>query len=429
MAAVSRPAGAGFGLYLHWPFCAAKCPYCDFSSHVAGTIDIPRWQRAFLAEIGRAAAELPGRQVDSVFLGGGTPSLMPPDLVGAILDAVAASWPLAADVEVTLEANPSSVEAGRLAGYRAAGVNRVSLGIQALEDRALRQLGRLHSADEARAALRLAQRLFDRVSFDLIYARQGQSVAAWRDELSAALAMAGEHLSLYQLTIEPGTVFARRAAQGRLPGLPGEDPAADMFEVTQALCAAAGRPAYEISNHARPGAECRHNMLCWQGGSYVGIGPGAHGRVLRDGVRWAAEAARAPGDWLRRVESPRDAATLRQALSPAECAVEYALGALRTAIGMEPGYLARLDRDALDPEGVTELRELGLIETGAGRLRLTSAGRPLLDSILARLLATPRAGAGGDHGDDRGPLASVPEPVQDRSLGSPCDSNAASRSS
>lgn len=401
------PAGTGFGLYVHWPFCAAKCPYCDFNSHVAGAVDLPRWQRAFLAEIDRVAAETRGVRVDTVFFGGGTPSLMPPGLVAAILDRVARSFAVAPEAEITLEANPGSVEAGRLAGYRAAGVNRVSLGVQALDDAALRALGRRHDAAEARAAVALAQRLFDRVSFDLIYARQGQTPAAWRAELRAALAMAGEHLSLYQLTIEPGTVFARRAAAGRLPGLPGEDPAAEMFETTQEICAAAGLPAYEISNHARPGAECRHNAICWQGGCYAGIGPGAHGRIVVDGARLATEGARSPGDWLARVEREGNGEAARLPLDAAEAAVEYALGALRTVAGIDRGWLDRLDPAALDSEGLARVAALGLLEKAGGRLRLTGAGRPLLDSVLGAIL-------GGDQ-----------RPVSDH----PSASRATSRSS
>jgi putative oxygen-independent coproporphyrinogen III oxidase len=395
------PAGSGPGLYLHWPFCAAKCPYCDFNSHVSAAVDTARWQRAYLAEIDRVAAELPGWRVGSVFFGGGTPSLMPPGLVAALLDRVAARWPVAPDMEVTLEANPGSVEAGRLVGWRAAGVNRVSLGVQALDDGALRALGRQHSAAEARAAVALAQRLFERVSFDLICARQGQSPAAWRAELHEALAIAGEHLSVYQLTIEPGTVFARRAAAGRLPGLQGEDPAVEMFEATQELCAAAGLPAYEISNHARPGAECRHNLAIWQGGAYAGIGPGAHGRIEVAGARLATEAARGPDDWLARVERKGSGEALRQTVPPAEAAVEYALGALRTAAGIDLDRLGTLDDRTLDPSKVQDLQDIGVIESGRGRLWLTDAGRLVLDSVLAALLAGPQGALSGQPSESR----------------------------
>src|SRR5215510_11168940 len=260
-----------FGVYIHWPFCLSKCPYCDFNSHVrhAG-VDEARFTRAFAAEIAATAARVPGRTVASIFFGGGTPSLMQPATVGAILDAVARHWPIAPDVEVTLEANPTSVEATRFRGYHAAGVNRVSLGVQALDDAALKELGRLHSADEALAAVAIARTIFHRYSFDLIYARPGQTAQVWAAELRRAIAQAGEHLSLYQLTIEPDTPFAQLHAAGRL-AVPDEDSARALYDTTQEVCAAAGLPAYEISNHARPGAECRHNLVYWRGHEYAGI--------------------------------------------------------------------------------------------------------------------------------------------------------------
>lgn len=292
----------GFGLYLHWPFCQSKCPYCDFNSHVAATIDQGRWQRAYLSEIRRLGAETEGRVLNSVFFGGGTPSLMEPDLVAAILETVRATWPLANDLEVTLEANPGSVEAGRFRGYRAAGVNRISMGIQALNDADLRKLGRLHTVAEARAAFDVARTTFDRVSFDLIYARQDQPLEHWRSELTEALTMAADHLSMYQLTVEDGTAFGDRFKRGKLRGLPEEELSADMYALTQDLCEAAGLPAYEVSNHARPGAESRHNLIYWRGGDYAGVGPGAHGRLTFPTGRWATEAPRAPAAWLERVE-------------------------------------------------------------------------------------------------------------------------------
>jgi putative oxygen-independent coproporphyrinogen III oxidase len=394
------PAGTGFGIYLHWPFCAAKCPYCDFNSHVAAAIDMARWRAAFLTEIDRLADAMPGRTVDTVFLGGGTPSLMPADLVGDLIDRIAARWTVADAVEITLEANPGSVEAGRLAGYRAAGVNRLSLGVQALDDAALRALGRTHTAAEAWAAVALGHRLFDRVSFDLIHARQHQTVADWRAELRSALAIAGEHLSLYQLTIEPGTAFARRAAAGGLAGLPDEDRGAEMFEATEEICAAAGWPAYEISNHARPGAACRHNLLCWQGGAYAGIGPGAHGRIVVDGQRVASAAARQPGLWLQRVETGEGGDAARAPVSGGEAAIEYALGALRTVDGIDRAHLDRLDSGALDCDAVAQLGALGFLEATPGRLRLTRTGRLLLDSILAAILTVPQPLASGRPSDN-----------------------------
>ncbi|MEM9551751.1 MAG: radical SAM family heme chaperone HemW, partial [Pseudomonadota bacterium] len=269
----------GFGLYIHWPFCEAKCPYCDFNSHVVRDIDQSRWAEAYRQEIERAAAETQGRVLSTVFFGGGTPSLMHPDTVASVLDAVRRAWPMVNDPEITLEANPGSVEAHRFAGYRDAGVNRISMGVQALNDRALKRLGRIHSAADARAAFDIARRCFDRVSFDLIYARQDQTLSDWRRELDEALSMAVDHLSLYQLTIEDGTAFADRYRAGGLRGLPADDLSADMYAVTQEVCAEHGLSGYEVSNHARAEAESRHNLIYWRYGDYVGIGPGAHGRV------------------------------------------------------------------------------------------------------------------------------------------------------
>ena len=301
----------GFGLYVHWPFCQAKCPYCDFNSHVSREIDQERWRRAYLAELDRYAAEVPGRVLTSVFFGGGTPSLMDPELVGAILDRVARLWPMANDPEITLEANPTSVEAGRFRGYRDAGVNRVSMGIQALNNADLARLGRLHSVEEALAAFDIARGLFDRVSFDLIYARQGQTLADWRIELQQALSMAVDHLSLYQLTIEPGTAFGDRFARGTLRDLPDDDAGADMYLLTQEMCDAAGLHGYEVSNHAARGAESRHNLVYWRYGDFVGIGPGAHGRLTLDGQRHATIGHHMPEAWLHAVQSGRAEASRR----------------------------------------------------------------------------------------------------------------------
>ncbi|MEM8539192.1 MAG: radical SAM family heme chaperone HemW, partial [Pseudomonadota bacterium] len=267
----------GFGLYLHWPFCEAKCPYCDFNSHVVRSIDQQAWADAYLSEIDRIGTETDGRVLRSVFFGGGTPSLMAPEIVDAILTRVRATWPIANDIEITLEANPTSVEAGRFAAFRDAGVNRVSMGVQALNDKDLRALGRLHTAAEAMLAFDIARNVFDRVSFDLIYARQGQSLSAWRNELNAALSLAVDHLSLYQLTIEEGTAFGARYAAGKLRDLPDDDLSADMYALTQEVCAARGFDGYEVSNHARQGAESAHNQIYWRYGDYAGIGPGAHG--------------------------------------------------------------------------------------------------------------------------------------------------------
>jgi len=375
----------GFGIYLHWPFCAAKCPYCDFNSHVRAGVDQDRWRRALVAEIGRAAQETRGRQVGSVFFGGGTPSLMPPGTVAAAIEAVAAGWNLAPDAEITLEANPTSVEADRFRAYAAAGVNRLSLGVQSLDDRALRALGRRHDVASARAAFDLARRIFPRVSFDLIYARQGQTLADWRAELGEALAMAADHLSLYQLTIEPGTAFGALAARGRLRGLPSDGLAADLHLATQEICAAAGMPAYEVSNHARPGAEGRHNLVYWRYGDYVGVGPGAHGRLTLGGSRWATVATSAPEAWLAAVEAGTAPET-RTMVTPQEQAAEMLLMGLRLAEGIALGRHAALAGQPLDLAVVERLEALDLVVTGDGRLKATSAGRSVLNAVIGELL-------------------------------------------
>ncbi len=377
----------GFGLYLHWPFCASKCPYCDFNSHVAtAAVDQARWLRAFEAEIARVAAETPDRVLSSVFFGGGTPSLMAPDLVAGIMEAVRRAWPLANDLEVTLEANPGSVEAGRFGGFRDAGVNRVSMGLQALNDADLRRLGRMHTVAEARAAFDVARGLFGRVSFDLIYARQDQGLAAWAAELGEALAMSVDHLSLYQLTIEDGTVFGARAAAGKLAGLPGEDLAADMYFATQEICEAAGMPAYEVSNHARPGAESRHNLIYWQGGDYAGVGPGAHGRLTLGGRRWATEAPKAPGAWLEAVEKRGLGELARVEVPRGEQAVEYLMMGLRTVRGIDLRRYESLAGERVSSIKINDLRESGLIASSAGGLRATQAGMALLNAVIRELM-------------------------------------------
>lgn len=374
----------GFGLYVHWPFCASKCPYCDFNSHVVARVDQRAWLEAYREEIARLSAETGGRVLRSVFFGGGTPSLMDPEVVGGVIEAARAGWSFSNDIEITLEANPGSVERGRFAGYAAAGVNRVSMGVQALNDDDLRRLGRLHSVAEARAAFDVARACFDRVSFDLIYARQGQTRDAWRVELREALAMAVDHLSLYQLTIEDGTAFGARAAAGRLKGLPDDDLAADMYLDTQDLCFAHGLPAYEVSNHARPGAESRHNLVYWRQGDWAGVGPGAHGRLTIRGVRWATEATRAPGAWLDAVR--RGPGELPRAVVPQpEQATEYLLMAMRLTEGMDIGRYERLSGMPLSRDAMAHLAELGLVEAAGGQLKATEAGRPVLNAILRTL--------------------------------------------
>jgi putative oxygen-independent coproporphyrinogen III oxidase len=376
----------GFGLYVHWPFCMAKCPYCDFNSHVAAQIDQSRWQRAYLAEIDRIGAETGGRVLGSVFFGGGTPSLMDPDLVDTILSRIRATWPIVNDLEVTLEANPTSVEAGRFRGYRDAGVNRISMGIQALNDPDLRRLGRMHSVSEAKAAFGVARALFDRVSFDLIYARQDQTLAAWKAELSEAIDMAVDHLSLYQLTIEDGTVFGERHAAGKLRGLPEPDLAADMFEVTQELTGRAGMLAYEISNHAQPGQESRHNLIYWRSGDYAGIGPGAHGRLTLAGQRWAIEAPKSPQLWLEKVEQTQMGDGSRETLGSDDRAAEFLMMGLRLTEGIDLKRLGNLGGADLNSK-INALSEIGMISAEADRLTVTAAGRPVLNAVLRELLA------------------------------------------
>jgi putative oxygen-independent coproporphyrinogen III oxidase len=386
-----EPADSGdlaFGVYIHWPFCLSKCPYCDFNSHVRhATVDEPRFARAFAAEIAATAARVPERTVSTIFFGGGTPSLMQPATVGTILDAVTRYWRVADDVEVTLEANPTSVEAARFRGFRAAGVNRVSLGVQALDDAALKALGRLHSAQEALAAVAVARSIFARCSFDLIYARSGQTPDAWAAELRCAIAQAGEHLSLYQLTIEQDTPFAALHAAGKLV-VPDDDDARALYDTTQAICAEAGLPAYEISNHARPGGECRHNLIYWRAREYAGIGPGAHGRLDVADERRATATARRPEAWLMRVESLGHGVVTDDALTQEQMADEFLLMGLRLAEGVDPARYARLAGRPLDPQRIAHLREQGVVETTAnGMLRVTLAGFPVLDAVVADLAA------------------------------------------
>lgn len=378
---------AGFGLYLHWPFCQSKCPYCDFNSHVAAAVDQSAWLTAFQMEIDRIGALTQGRVLNSVFFGGGTPSLMQPALVQGILDRVRATWTLANDIEITLEANPGSVEAARFDGYAKAGVNRVSLGIQSLDPDDLRRLGRMHSVDEARAAIAVAQAAFDRVSIDLIYARQNQTLAAWRDELQRALDFGTSHLSLYQLTIEDGTVFGQMHAKNLLRGLPGEDLAVDMFEVTQEITAAAGRPAYEVSNHARPGDESRHNLIYWRMGDYAGVGPGAHGRLTIDSRRFATEAERMPADWLAKTLAVSGSAERVEHLSDDDRANEYLMFALRLKQGASLQRFATLAGDGLSPQKLAEMQDLGLLDRDGDLIRTTESGVLVLNGVLRALLA------------------------------------------
>lgn len=378
-------------IYVHWPFCRSKCPYCDFNSHVREAVDHSRWRAALLAELDYFAAAAERRTIGSVFFGGGTPSLMEPETVAALIDRIAARWRVAHDVEITLEANPNSAEQSRFAAFRAAGVNRLSLGVQALDDASLAALGRGHSAAEALAAVALAARTFDRYSFDLIYARPRQSRAAWEVELRRAIAIAGDHLSLYQLTVEPGTAFAARHARGELV-LPAEHDAAELYEATQAMLEDAGLAAYEISNHARPGGECRHNLAYWRYEDYVGVGPGAHGRLTLDGFKTATRQERAPETWLASVERTGHASAERRALAPGESGQEALMMGLRLSEGIDPASFARRTATSLDSaisaHALARLVEGGfIVRRTDGGLAATPAGRRVLNAVLAELMA------------------------------------------
>ncbi len=388
MSLAAPAADPGFALYVHWPFCLAKCPYCDFNSHVRGAaIDEERYVAAFRTEIKHRAQLAPRRTVRSIFFGGGTPSLMRPQTVQAIVDAVAESWTIAPGAEVTLEANPTSVEAGRFRGYRAAGVNRLSIGVQALNDTDLKFLGRRHTVAEALAALKVAASIFSRHSFDLIYARPGQSVAAWRAELGQAMALAGEHVSLYQLTIEPDTMFERLFQAGKL-AMPDADLGRDLFDVTQEITQAHGLPAYEVSNHARPGAESQHNLVYWRYGEYAGVGPGAHGRLITPQGRRAQAAEKHPEMWLTQVESEGHGLVENDLLTPEEQGDEFLLMGLRLREGVDPDRFKALSGRTLDRQQIESLAADGfLVADDSGRVRVTAAGFPVLDSVVADLAA------------------------------------------
>ena len=375
----------GFGLYVHWPFCQAKCPYCDFNSHVVSQIDQNDWVTAYKAELARVAELAPDRVLNSIFFGGGTPSLMHPDTVAAVIESAQEIWSFANDIEITLEANPGSVEAGRFAGYRDGGVNRVSMGFQALNDEDLRRLGRIHTVAEGKAAFDIARNCFDRVSFDLIYARQGQTLEAWQAELREALSMAIDHLSLYQLTIEEGTAFGDRYARGKLRDLPTDDTAADMYQATQEICAEFGMPGYEISNHARPGAESRHNQIYWRYGDYIGIGPGAHGRITSNGTRFATEAIRAPGAWLQAVKNGSGELPTT-ALAHEDEIAEYLMMGMRLYEGLDLRRYEMLAGAAMDEDKIAHLQSIGMIALDGPYMRATNEGRAVLNAVLRDLL-------------------------------------------
>lgn len=378
---------AGFGIYIHWPFCAAKCPYCDFNSHVRRAVDHDAWRAALLTDLRHQADLSDTRTVTSIFFGGGTPSLMQPATVGALIDEVASLWDVADDLEITLEANPTSVEADKFKAFRSAGVNRVSMGIQALNDPDLKALGRMHSAAEAMAAFDVARSQFERVSFDLIYARQNQTLRDWQDELAKALAMAVDHLSLYQLTIEPGTRFGELYSLNKLRDLPGDDLGADLYDATQSLCAAAGMPSYEISNYARSDAMCRHNLTYWRYGPYLGVGPGAHGRMMTNGERFETASHSNPEAWLSAVAERGTGLRHRTKLSPSDMGTEYALMSMRLAEGMSLNRFQTLSGRIIGLDQIGDLISRDYIEHDEDMLRATPKGRPVLNSLLQQMLA------------------------------------------
>lgn len=382
---MSEKYAGDLAIYVHWPFCAQKCPYCDFNSHVRERFDDTRWANAIARELSHSASLIDRPKiVTSIFFGGGTPSLASGRAIESVIERIDKLWPVAADAEVTLEANPNSVEAGRFRDYRAAGVNRVSIGVQAFDNAALKQLGRLHDADEARRAIRLATEVFPRATFDLIYARPWQTVAQWRVELSQALAFGTGHLSLYQLTIEPGTAYATLARQGKIT-IPNDDDAAALYEATQEMCEAAGLPAYEISNHARPGEESRHNLAYWRYGDYVGVGPGAHGRLTIGGARVATQAERLPEKWFDAVE--RDGHSLTtMPIERDDAAREHLLMNLRLSEGVDLAAYETRWTTTLNRAAIGELQSQGLLANGT-RLAATPRGRLVLNALIEQLAA------------------------------------------
>jgi len=376
----------GFGIYVHWPFCLSKCPYCDFNSHVRKAVDHNAWKDALLSELRHAARLTPNRSVQSIFFGGGTPSLMAPDTVGAIIDEVARLWHMGNAVEITLEANPTSVEAGKFAAFNLAGVNRVSMGIQALNDVDLKRLGRLHSTTEALQAFDIARKYYNRVSFDLIYARQDQSLSAWQSELARAVDLAVDHLSLYQLTIEHDTRFGQLFQRGNLNGLPNDDLAADMYLATNEICANAGLHAYEVSNYAHDTARSKHNLIYWRYGDYIGIGPGAHGRITVDGQKLATVTPALPETWLAKVQKAGFAFETTEMISQADQGAEYLMMSLRLAEGTDLGRFSALTGQRLNSEKIRNLLDQGLLIHQNNRLIASPAGRMVLNAILKELL-------------------------------------------
>ncbi len=395
------PREGGFGLYVHWPFCAAKCPYCDFNSHVRRSVDASAYGDALLREMEHMAGLAPYGPLDTVFFGGGTPSLMPPEVVGRVLDRADRLWGIGQGAEVTLEANPTSSDAARFQGFRAAGVNRLSIGVQALNDRDLKALGRLHSVEEAIGAIAMAREAMPRLSFDLIYARPDQTPEAWTAELTRAIDLAADHLSLYQLTIEPGTAFFDLHERGHLQ-VPDSDLAADLYEITQEVTAQAGLHAYEVSNHAVPGGESRHNLIYWRYGSYAGIGPGAHGRLVVDGKRMASATLRSPEAWREAVTAAGHGLETMEPVDRGDQGAEYLLMGLRLQEGVSVSRLERLAGRRLNSEAIEPLVADGLVHLGGDRLRATEKGRPVLDGLLRVLSAALFQSPASEQYDGRG---------------------------
>jgi|TARA_B110000196_G_scaffold52426_1_gene43190 putative oxygen-independent coproporphyrinogen III oxidase len=378
---------AGFGLYIHWPFCQSKCPYCDFNSHVSSNIDQEAWTEAYLSEISNNYHFSSEKVLNTVFFGGGTPSLMPSKTIETIITHILSLWKTSNQLEITLEANPTSIDVSRFKEYRSAGVNRVSVGVQSLDDTSLKYLGRLHTGKEAIIAVQTAQSVFDRVSFDLIYARQNQTIKAWEQELLSALSLGTNHMSLYQLTIEDGTVFGDRAKIGKLPGLPSEDLSADMYTLTQEIMSSNRLPLYEVSNHAFPGEESRHNLIYWRGGDFIGIGPGAHGRYYQGPKRKATVMTKNPNKWLSQIKRLGHGAEPSTVLSKSDEALEYLMMSARLVEGTDLKFLETLDLNLLNYNNIKGLTKLGLIFVKNERMVVTPEGRPVLNSVLSELIS------------------------------------------
>jgi len=378
---------AGFGLYIHWPFCQSKCPYCDFNSHVSSNIDQEAWTEAYLSEISNNYHHSSEKILNTVFFGGGTPSLMPSKTIETIITHILSLWKTSNQLEITLEANPTSIDVSRFKEYRSAGVNRVSVGVQSLDDTSLKYLGRLHTGKDAIIAVQTAQSVFDRVSFDLIYARQNQTIKAWEEELLSALSLGTNHMSLYQLTIEDGTVFGDRAKVGKLPGLPSEDLSADMYTLTQEIMSSNRLPLYEVSNHAFPGEESRHNLIYWRGGDFIGIGPGAHGRYYQGPKRKATVMTKNPNKWLSQIKKLGHGAEPSIVLSKSDEALEYLMMSARLVEGTDLKFLEALDSNLLNYNNIKGLTKLGLIFVKNERIVVTPEGRPVLNSVLSELIS------------------------------------------